>query len=124
MGNGCISAEKIEENANKKKSQISVIASNDDGLKTRSWFTFLYGRYFPKMVIERFSDPEAPPISGPERQFFQATCAFVDISGFTKLSEKLAIEYGENGAEMLNKFISGYFDKLIDVINQWSGEYE
>jgi hypothetical protein len=41
----------------------------------------------------------------------------------TAAQEKLAIEYGDNGAEMLNKFISGYFERLIAVIIEWGGEY-
>jgi hypothetical protein len=47
----------------------------------------------------------------------------VDISGFTKLSEKLVKEHGSAGAELLNKFISGYFDKLIRVVIDFGGEY-
>lgn len=59
----------------------------------------------------------------PEIAWVDAAVAFVDISGFTKLSEALASQYGANGAEMLNKYISGYFQELITVIQQHGGEY-
>jgi class 3 adenylate cyclase len=56
-------------------------------------------------------------------QYGIGVVAFVDISGFTKLSEKLVKEHGSAGAELLNKFISGYFDKLIRVVVDFGGEY-
>ncbi len=86
------------------------------------WFNYLYARYIPTMVQERFAHVKAPPLVAAEREYFDAAVAFVDISGFTKLSEKLAVEYGDNGAEMLNKFISGYFERLIAVIVEWGGD--
>ncbi len=88
----------------------------------RQWFNYLYARYIPTMVQERFAHVKAPPLVAAEREYFDAAVAFVDISGFTKLSEKLAVEYGDNGAEMLNKFISGYFERLIAVIVEWGGD--
>jgi hypothetical protein len=48
--------------------------------------------------------------------------AFVDISGFTGLSEHLINQHGAHGAEILNVIISGYFNKLIDVIVDFGGE--
>ena len=126
MGNGaCIGTSDpiLDATASTRKRLTIVPVSTDmSTVQTKSWFAFLYERYFPKMVIERFADIDDPPLSHPERQYFQAACAFVDISGFTKLSEKLATEYGENGAEMLNRFISGYFERLIEVILEWGGD--
>jgi len=53
---------------------------------------------------------------------FDAAVAFVDISGFTALSEKLIKLYGTAGAEYLNVSISGYFEKLINVIVNFGGD--
>ena len=58
----------------------------------------------------------------PELEVFPGAVAFVDISGFTKLSEKLINDHGYNGAEMLNRIISGYFEKLINVVIDYGGE--
>ena len=39
--------------------------------------------------------------------------AFVDISGFTALSERLKEQHGKGGSEKLNVYINAYFEKLI-----------
>jgi class 3 adenylate cyclase len=57
------------------------------------------------MVRDRFlADPR--PLAHAEAESFEAAVAFVDISGFTKLSERLVKEFGNNGAEKLNKVLS------------------
>jgi class 3 adenylate cyclase len=97
----------------------------------------LFSKYIPFMVRERFvNDPISLRVAEIERFpgsrslsacrvltcMCAAAVAFVDISGFTKLSEKLVKDHGVNGAEMLNKYISGYFTKLIEVIVDFGGE--
>ncbi len=83
----------------------------------------MHARYIPNIVLERFGTAEARPLLAAEHTRFDAAVAFVDISGFTKLSEKLMQDHGTGGAELLNKFVSAYFEKLIEVIVQWGGEY-
>ena len=51
-----------------------------------------------------------------------AAVGFVDVSGFTKLSEKLAAEYGRKGAELLNVYVNSYFGLLIEGINRYAGD--
>ena len=77
-----------------------LVATATVGAVSTSWFSHLYARYLPTIVIERFSQANAAPLITAEREFFEAAVAFVDISGFTKLSESLAVEYGDNGAEV------------------------
>ena len=43
------------------------------------------------------------------------TCVFVDVSGFTKLSERLARRGGREGAEQLADAIGGCFERLLAV---------
>ncbi len=43
------------------------------------------------------------------------TCVFVDVSGFTKLSERLARRGGREGAEQLADAIGGCFERLLGV---------
>ena len=119
MGSGISSPD----NRERDKQIMLSISKDNENIKNSSWFSYLYARYLPSIVVERFKMDNMKPLVGPERHIFPAACAFVDISGFTKLSEKLVEEYGVNGAEMLNKFISGYFDLLIKVILDWGGEY-
>eukprot|EP01083_Nonionella_stella_P009258 26765_1 len=86
-----------------------------------TFFERAYARYIPRMVVDRFrTDPT--PLSKPEQVRFAAAVAFVDISGFTKLSESLVKKYGLSAAEMLNHHISGFFEKLIDVIFDFGGD--
>ena len=122
MGGICVSASVEPRLGTRGRNSVSVAPVITDMVNQKSWFAFLYERYFPKMVIERFMTSEDLQLKEAERQFFPGVVAFVDISGFTKLSEKLATEHGENGAELLNKFISGYFEKLIEVIMDWGGD--
>src|SRR3954452_23121583 len=43
------------------------------------------------------------------------TCVFVDVSGFTKLSERLARRGGRGGAEQLADAIGRCFERLLAV---------
>ena len=58
----------------------------------------------------------------PESHSYEAAVAFVDISGFTKLSKSLSDEYGADGAEELNRYVSGYFEQLIAAIQEHGGD--
>ncbi|HEX9547134.1 MAG TPA: adenylate/guanylate cyclase domain-containing protein, partial [Acidimicrobiales bacterium] len=65
--------------------------------------------YLPRLVVTWLSD-------GPEQRWreVEGTIAFVDISGFTKLSERLA-KRGKVGAEELTDTIDGCFAELLSV---------
>ena len=65
--------------------------------------------YFPRLAIEWIR-------SSPEQlqQELEGTIAFVDISGFTKLSERLA-RLGKSGAEELTATIDTCFVTLLDL---------
>ena len=65
--------------------------------------------YFPRLAIEWIG-------SNPEQlhQELEGTIAFVDISGFTKLSERLA-RLGKSGAEELTATIDSCFVTLLDL---------
>ncbi len=71
--------------------------------------------YFPRLVIEWITT--APDELHGERV---GTVAFVDISGFTKLSEKLA-RHGKVGAEELTTAIDTCFVTLLDLAVAYGG---
>ena len=52
----------------------------------------------------------------------QAAVLFSDISGFTKLTNRLLRDYPLEGAEILNKIINSYFEELIGIITRHSGD--
>ena len=65
--------------------------------------------YVPRIILRHLAaDPavRAWTVDG--------TVAFVDISGFTKLSERLA-KAGREGAEQITEAISGSFEAILSV---------
>jgi class 3 adenylate cyclase len=88
----------------------------------QSWFEQQFARYVPFMIRHRFQDDPAP-LNQPEVDNFPAVVAFVDLSGFTSMSEKLLQAHGTvNSAELLNKYISAYFKQIIDMIVWYGGD--
>src|SRR6266568_1989402 len=68
-----------------------------------------FSPYMPRLVVEWLE-------STPASRFreVEGTIVFVDISGFTKLSERLA-RRGKVGAEELADTIGGCFSRLLGV---------
>ncbi|MGC9367525.1 MAG: tetratricopeptide repeat protein [bacterium] len=67
----------------------------------------------PKFILEKHSQKI---YSGK----FKAVVMFMDISGFTPMTEKL-MEYGKEGAEILNSILNSIFEPVIDGIYQRDG---
>lgn len=76
--------------------------------------------YVPKLVIGRRL-AAGEPLVAPEEQLFEAAAMLADVSGFTKLAEKLA-QRGPAGAEELTGLLSAYFDPLIACIHSHGGD--
>ena len=65
--------------------------------------------FVPRVVVDWLrADPEA------RRRELEGTLAFVDISGFTALNERLA-EKGKLGAEEVTEVMNRTFERLLDV---------
>ena len=91
-------------------------------LETRVQKVDILASYSPRMLIERFVDDHEPPTAASERAFHGAV-VFVDVSGFTALSEALSLEHGPiEGAELLNLYINAYMRKLIEYIDGAGGD--
>lgn len=71
----------------------------------------------PYVRLLASSNPQEPPARIP----FSGVVLFADISGFTKLTERLCQE-GRVGAELLASTLTAYFGKVIDHISQHGGE--
>ncbi len=74
-------------------------------------------------------DPELRPLIPPillavpdfaTRGHREAAILFVDVAGFTGLSEALA-QLGPEGAEILERTIAEYFNALLDVVDRFGG---
>src|SRR3989304_79263 len=74
--------------------------------------------YLPPILLESLQqDPRKPP-SWIEP--VQGTLVFADISGFTRMSEKLA-ELGKEGAEHLTGIINQFFSLMLDIARNRGG---
>ena len=79
--------------------------------------------YLPD-CIARVSNPGPgkTPEELPRSLRFEAAVLFADVSGFTKLSEAMAKQYGERGAEMVAVHLNNYFAQLVKLITAEGGD--
>src|SRR4051794_35346540 len=71
--------------------------------------------YVPRVVADW---PRAAPTA--RHRELQGTLAFVDISGFTALNERLA-QKGKLGAEEVTEVMNRTFERLLDVAYAFGG---
>lgn len=80
----------------------------------------ILNRYLPVMMLERFSK-NSSPIEKPEQTDYKAGVLFADISGFSKITEQLALK-GEEGVNELTGILDLYIGKLVDIIMLHGGD--
>ena len=76
--------------------------------------------YVPSLVIDRANAGKLA-FKEPTLEVFPAAALFVDVSGFTALSERLAAQ-GPSGAEVLTGYLNQYFGPLLDIIQRYGGD--
>ena len=80
-----------------------LMGSSSDG-RDQGLAWQIFASYSPAEVVLRYADMTNPkPPEAPEQEDFESAIGFVDVSGFTALSEKLHKEHGKRGAELLNQ---------------------
>jgi len=79
--------------------------------------------YVPRLSVEWLRSPATGPF-----QSIEGTIAFIDVSGFTALTERLASR-GKVGAEEVSDLIGGVFAELLDIgyeygceLLKWGGD--
>jgi class 3 adenylate cyclase/tetratricopeptide (TPR) repeat protein len=82
--------------------------------------TELLASYVPKLIQNRVIANPAP-IEAPVAEVLQTAVLFADISGFTRLTERMA-EKGPTGVETLARILNEYFGQLIDIIHNYGGD--
>lgn len=80
----------------------------------------LLASFVPRLIQKRVLQ-DATPIGSPVSEDFDSVVLFADISGFTALTERLAIR-GPVGVETLARVLNDYFGQLIDVIHDHGGD--
>jgi len=74
--------------------------------------------YIPQHIVaRRVLHSTLPLVYGLPRQ---GTLVFVDVSGFTAMSEKLS-ELGKEGAEELTITLNRYFTRMLDIVWSYRG---
>lgn len=76
--------------------------------------------YLPRLVLERHASRAVPLAAASEEQFPSAV-VLVDVSGFTRLAERLS-QVGPEGAEQLTRILNAHFGPLIDRIHEHGGD--
>ena len=76
--------------------------------------------YLPKLIVQRANDGRLGG-SEPIAERFPAALLFADVSGFTKLTERLAAQ-GPAGTEHLTQILNLYFGRIIDIVEYWGGD--
>ncbi len=85
-----------------------------------SAMTNLLASYIPRLIQKHVAqDPR--PIEAPYGRNFYGIFLFADISGFTRLTERLA-EKGPVGVEKLAYILNDYFGQLIDIVHEFGGD--
>ncbi|GBG26248.1 cAMP-specific 3',5'-cyclic phosphodiesterase [Hondaea fermentalgiana] len=91
----------------------------------------LLASYLPSVVVDEIlkleeeerQTKERYDSSQPRLTNYDAACLFADVSGFTKLSERMSFRYGPHvGAEHLAKQLNSYFSQLVKIINSEGGD--
>lgn len=76
--------------------------------------------FVPILVLRQLAESGTADLA-PRRDSFPAAVLFADISGFTKLSERLG-KRGPKGVEELTQTLNDYFGDLIDAVISSGGD--
>jgi len=76
--------------------------------------------YLPDILQKKIAaDPT--PVNRSFRDSFQAAVLFVDITGFTRLTEQFAV-HGPSGAEDISAVLNDFYGQWIDIIKYHGGD--
>jgi class 3 adenylate cyclase/tetratricopeptide (TPR) repeat protein len=89
--------------------------NRDDSLKSTKWASFL-----PGIVTQRLIDYAALNLVGQEGRV-PACALFLDIAGFTPMSEALATR-GSYGTEELTTILNNCFGSMIELVVAYGGD--
>ena len=76
--------------------------------------------YIPDILQQRIVDDPTSP-SKPFEEKYMAAVLFVDISGFTALTEKFAAR-GPSGAEDISAILNDFYGQWIEIVRSYGGD--
>ena len=74
--------------------------------------------YVPSIIVKHCLEDQTEKL--PNTQTYVTVCVFCDVSGFTKLSEAMALS--GRGAEGLKKHLNSYFAQMNKIISGGGGD--
>eukprot|EP00924_Labyrinthula_sp_SR-Ha-C_P014800 snap_masked-scaffold_43-processed-gene-1.101-mRNA-1 protein AED:0.19 eAED:0.31 QI:0/-1/0/1/-1/1/1/0/917 len=77
--------------------------------------------YFVPEHISAYIKKKQGRINVPAVQYFKSVAVFIDVSGFTALTEMLA-DNSENGVEQLGFYLNRYFERIVKMLNGSGGD--
>ncbi|MGC4122165.1 MAG: adenylate/guanylate cyclase domain-containing protein [Myxococcales bacterium] len=77
--------------------------------------------YLPRMVVDFVARRPRTEAADAAEQLFPAAVMLADVSGFTRLAERLQ-QQGPAGAESLTRILNAYFTPLIERIHARGGD--
>eukprot|EP01137_Pigoraptor_chileana_P035829 Opistho-2@30472 len=77
--------------------------------------------FVPYRVRRRFAGKSSKPLTDPLLENFTGATVFIDISGFTALTARMA-SLGPSGIEQLCDYLNQYFTKMINIIEPMGGD--
>ena len=99
---------------NSDKPRRGILVNGLDQLRS---ILYLLSTYMPNhLVQEKMNNPVPGLVKGEQ---LNGSLLFSDVSGFTALSERLAV-LGPEGAEQLTKIMNEYFTAMLEILS-WSG---
>ena len=117
--------------ASPSTSSAGNTGDEDEGVAFRAFVPWTVKAFFlaqcqsalpPSPSLFPSSSPSPPlSVSRPCMSPYVGCLLFVDISGFTALSERLS-QQGSHGLELLTEHLNRYFTLIIDTIHQHGGD--
>ena len=80
-----------------------------------------FEEFVPRRVLQWYIRNVTTAVREPKIVPIRAVVAFLDVSGFTPMTEKLS-QRGPEGAEMVCTILSEYFTTLLEVVFSWGGD--
>lgn len=75
-------------------------------------------QHLPRTLVKSWDDnPNQSPIWG---KWLHGSLMHCDVTGFTAMSEMLA-ESGKEGAELMAVILNQFFDRMLNIANNWGG---
>jgi len=102
-----------DDSRNQQRGSLSSIAFIDSHVED----------FAPQLLVQFIEEQGSALMNKkvPLQQELETVAVFLDVSGFTKLTENLSSK-GSLGAELLGFYLNRYFERLVKIISKYGGD--